>query len=182
MRTELRGAFAASGIQVADENQEKQLILREIAQFSYLDYIISILVRLAPVLLFGLVVGAVSGKGEATSAAVAAALAALLLCWPLILMWERLVEHAWANRRELFLVFYAIYIASFFVTARAGAVAGAGLRQRFGFPADRADPAVSEAIAITWRDVALNVVGAIVLNAGLYAWNAVIPLSSAGSN
>jgi hypothetical protein len=98
-------------------------------------------------------------------------------------MWDRLVEHAWMNKRELFLFFYGVYIASFFITARAGAIVGAGLRQRVGMPADsQADPSTTHAIALTWRDVVTSVVSAIAINAALYVWNAIIPLSNTGSN
>jgi hypothetical protein len=135
------------------------------------NYIIAVLVRIAPVLIFGLIIGIFFGPPEVASAAIASALAALLLAWPVILMWDRLVSYEWQDRRALFLTFYVLYILSFYATGRLGAILGVKLRGRVPHswhihsePAAAPEPAMGYSIA---RDLMLF----IVTNATLYVAN-----------
>jgi len=103
------------------------------------------------------------------------------LSWPLMLMWENLVDPRWNDQRPLFLVFYGIYVLSFFFTARFGAVIGALIRRGL---MRRSDPLVSTgsggvADAVTLRDFIVNLSASVLINVAVYATNVVIPLTAA---
>jgi hypothetical protein len=151
----------------------RKIVFEEINKFSWTNYLLSAMVRLTPVFLFGIACGLFLGREEVLSASLAGGMAAFLLSWPLMLMWDRLVQGSWAERKWLFFAFYAVYIASFFLTARCAAVIGARLRVNL--------PLAREKIArgsVTWRDIAINTAGALAINAAVYAWNIYLPLSS----
>ena len=95
-------------------DRDRSLMFSEINKFSYIDYVVSVLVRLAPVLIFGIVAGILFGPSELFSISFAGGFAAFLLTWPLMLMWDTLVSSSWVNKKELFFAFYAAYIVSFF--------------------------------------------------------------------
>jgi len=154
----------------------RKAVFEEINKFSWTHYLLSVLVRLTPVFLFGIACGLALGRGEVLSASMAGGMAAFLLSWPLMLMWDRLVQSAWTDKKWLFFCFYAVYIFSFFLTARCAAIIGARLRENL--------PSVREKIAsggVTWRDVAINTAGAMAINAVVYAWNIYLPLTSANA-
>lgn len=171
VRTTLTSGFARSNLVT-----NNKVVFDEINKFSWTNYLLSVLVRLTPVFLFGLACGMILGREEVLSAALAGGMAAFLLSWPLMLMWERLVQSSWADKKWLFFGFYAAYIVSFFLTARCAAIIGARLRENL--PSIRGKFATG---GVTWRDVAINTVGAIAINAAVYAWNVYLPLSSANA-
>ena len=171
--------FAALGLP-AGKDYQLRVVFDEINKFYWKDYIISILLRLTPVFLFGLVAGAALGRGELFSIALAAGLAAFLLSWPLMLLWERLVRVEWADKRNLYLVLHASYIISFFVTARSAALLGTWLREHAVFAGDAWSlPQGPGGLRVTWRQVATNVGAAAVLNIALYTWNLYVPINMA---
>ena len=151
----------------------REIVFEEINKFSWSHYLLSVLVRLTPVFLFGLACGIVLGRVEVTSASLAGGLAAFLLSWPLMLMWDRLVQSSWADKKLLFFSFYAAYIISFFLTARCAAVIGARLREQGVVPALKSRITSG---GITWRDIAINTTGALAINAVVYAWAIYLPL------
>jgi hypothetical protein len=176
-------AFAKAGLALGRNDVDRKIVFNEINKLTLQNYIIAILLRLAPVLLFGLVAGALIGRTELFSIALAAGLAAFLLCWPLILMWDRLVQTGWTDKRPMFLALYAIYMISFFITARSAALLGAWLQERqlVGLTA-RSMQNAGLGFSVTWREVTINVVGAMVLNSLVYAWNLFLPLSAGGGS
>ena len=178
VKMRLRAAFEAEGVNFADEAGEQKLILKEVLFASYWNYGISILVRLLPVAMFALLAGFLFGRIEVLSISLAAALSAFLLSWPLMLMWDRLVQSSWAAKKPTFMLFYALYIASFYMTARAFAVLGA----RFAGPVPDSQAGSAEVVSLTWREVVVNVMGAVFLNALVYIWNIIIPYSAVGAN
>ncbi len=180
LRDKIAQAFARQELPVGGKERDRQIVYAEINKFSHVNYAVSIVIRLAPVLLFGIVVGVIAGRTELFSISIAGGLAAFLLSWPLILLWDRLVTSSWADKRTVFLVFYAVYILSFFLVARTGGLLGARSRDRIGLerlPAP-VEEKVDSAIRITWREVAVNIVGAVVINSLVYAWNVILPLSA----
>lgn len=182
IRKNVQATFEAQGLNVADATAEKQRVLGEILRESYVNYIISIVVRLLPVMVFGLILGFAFGKRELMSIATAGALSAFLLSWPLMLLWDRLVQSSWADKKPTFLTFYVLYIISYYFTARAAGVVGA----RFRGATTGASGAVpgdepGEVASLTWREVVANIAGAAIINAMLYVWNAVIPFVAIGS-
>jgi hypothetical protein len=138
------------------------------------SYLLSIAIRLAPVILFGLAIGLIFGPAEINSAALAAGLAAFLLAWPVILMWDRVVSWSWQDKRALFLALYALYVLAFYLAARVAADLGALLRARFVAAAPEAAAGgvvAGEAVAVGFgRDL---IVGLLV-NAMFFIGNAII--------
>lgn len=118
-------AMRKSGL---DLEADKRAVDRAMLSEGVGAYAIAAFIRIAPVLLFGLVVGLVFGPAEVLSASLAAGLAAFLLAWPVILMWDRVVAAGWQDKRAIFFAFYALYVLCFVVTARLGAILGSRLR------------------------------------------------------
>jgi len=177
----LRQEVAAQGLTLRSSDALQQVVFTELSVAGLRDYAAAVLIRLAAVLLFGIVAGLAFGRHEFLSISVAAALAAFLLSWPLMLMWENLVDPRWNDQRPLFLVFYGIYVLSFFFTARFGAVIGALIRRGL---MRRSDPLVATgsgatADAVTLRDFIVNLSASVLINVAVYATNIVIPLTAA---
>lgn len=180
----LKEVFAVKGLSIKPNDKPQKaraVVVKEILSGGLHNYVIAILVRILPVLLFGFVLGIVFGRKELFSISLAGALAAFFLSWPVILLWDTVVQSSWNDKKHMFLIFYALYIVSFFFTARVGAVLGAALRPimpKFvkastpdGDPRD-----ITEAISM--RTLSLNVFTGIAANAVVYAWNVMIPLTS----
>ncbi len=172
--------FEAAGLDVKTPDEERRLIYAEINKFSWLNYVIAILIRLAPVVLVGILLGLVFGQREVLSVGVAGALAAFLLSWPLMLMWDRLVQSSWQDKKTTFLIFYAAYIAAFFITARASALLGAKMHERteIGRGIAAATAESGEATEISWGRIAVNIVASVAANVAVYIGNVIIPLQA----
>lgn len=167
MRARLAGAgLDAKGDAVALD----QAMLSEGAA----SYGIAAAIRIAPVLLFGLLIGGFFGYREVDSAATAAGLAAFLLAWPVILLWETVVSSSWQDQQPLFIGFYIVYVLAFFLTARLGALIGTAIRKAVrGTEAGDGVMAAPSGLALRiGRDVAL----ALVTNALFYIGNAMMVL------
>ena len=121
----LKAGFAQAGL---DRNKDRKKIDRAVLDEGMEPYVISALVRIVPVLMFGVLVGIFWGATEINSVSVAAALAAFLLAWPVILLWDQVVGYDWQDKRHIFFAFYILYVLSFFITARLGARLGVLLR------------------------------------------------------
>ncbi len=175
LQSGLKEAFQKQGVALVDKEQARATVFRELAVAGFKDYIIGVVVRLLPVILFGLAFGFVFGRAEFTSTSLAAAMTAFLLSWPLILMWEQLVSWQWQDQRPLFIAFYGIYILSFFLTARMAAVLGAWVRQR-SLPAGESIGTGDSLFArVSVKEILANIAAGVVCNAAVYAWNIVMP-------
>ncbi len=176
--------FKASGLDVKTPDEERRLIYAEINKSSWGDYVVAILVRLAPVILIGISLGIVFGQAEVLSIGVSGALAAFLLSWPLMLMWDRLVQSSWQDKKTTFLMFYAAYIAAFFITARASALIGAKIRQKtaIGERIAATGAGGTEVEAISWGRISMNVAASILANVAVYIGNVIIPLQALADN
>jgi len=182
IETTLQGAVSAEGLALRSDDEIETVVFAELSSAGLWDYATAVLIRLGAVLLFGVVAGIVFGRHEFVSIAVAAALAAFLLSWPLMLMWDRLVVGNWNDQRPLFLLFYAIYIVSFYITARFGAVIGALLRRavmRSERPLVPTGDSSALSNAVTFRDFVVNLAASVAINVAVYATNIVIPLTAA---
>jgi len=171
LQKKMADRFHSFGV-VTDIGVVQRKVFNEINKFSGVDYVIAILVRLTPVFLFGIVTGAMVGRRELLSISLAGGLAAFLLSWPLILMWDRLVQSTWADKKPVFFSFYAVYILSFFLLARAAGVLGAWLREQkiIGMPS-------AEMPQMRWSYVTVNLAVALLINGLVYAWNVYLPLA-----
>lgn len=183
LKEDLKRTFLASGFRLEKEDKNaaiKAMVTQELLNAGLLDYVISILVRVVPVLFFGLVCGLIFGRAELFSISLAGAFAAFLLSWPVILLWDTVVQGSWHDKKELFLVFYALYIISFFFTARVGAMIGAMIRpalpSKIKIQTPQA-PTSDMLAAISWKSLAANVFTGVMANGAVYAWNVIIPLA-----
>jgi hypothetical protein len=176
----LMDEFKKAGLDVKTPEEQRRLIFAEINSFSLVDYILSILIRLAPVVIVGVGLGYALGRSELLSISIAGALAAFLLSWPLMLMWDRLVQSTWHDKKAIFLMFYTAYIVAFFVTARASALLGAKLRQKLGPPEPA--PASAPKVPIKWAEITGNIVVGLLMNAAVFIGNVIIPLQALSSN
>ncbi|MBU2532296.1 MAG: hypothetical protein KKB37_06120, partial [Alphaproteobacteria bacterium] len=177
----LRAKFTQAGVAPVEQAEAKRIIFEELVRDGLDSYIIATLIRLVPVLLIGLALGFFFGRHELFSSSFAGALAAFLLTWPIMLMWDQVVQSTWHDKKLIFLAFYAVYIVSFFLTARVGALVG--IRMREGAPAHITGHIDNETRAIplkgaSWGELAANVVMGLAANAAVAAWNVVIPLNA----
>ncbi len=182
LKSDLKDDFDAGGLKLVSKQEARRKMFSELSEAGIRDYILAVLIRLAPVIIFSVVLGFVFGRPEFMSISMAAALAAFLLSWPLMLMWDRLVEGNWADQKPLFMIFYGVYILSFFVTARFGAVLGALVRTKIvGRRKVIVDTHPGGFIpeAVTWNELAINFVTGVIVNAAVYAWNVIIPMTVA---
>lgn len=129
---DLKCSADETGDQEIDENKanniekEKKIAdrdVRKVASSNYLDSILSILIRLAIPFIAGFLVGRFFPEDGITAAGVGAAFAALLLCWPVIVMWDRVVTPDWHSEYSKFIAMYVLYMALFFFVGRLGAMA-----------------------------------------------------------
>jgi hypothetical protein len=171
--------FKTAGLDVKTEAEQQQLLFAEINKFSWFDYLVSILVRLAPVVIVGLLLGLLFGQGEILSAGVAGAAAAFLLTWPLMLMWDRLVTSDWHDKKTTFLLFYLAYIIVFFVTARTSAMVGAKLEGTGAGLLARSGAGSAPREPLSWRAITMNIVATVLANIAVYIGNVIIPLQAA---
>ena len=93
----VKSAFIARHLEVKNSAEISAELVSAITLSGLVDYAISILFRLTPVIVFAFVLGALLGKGELLSISVSAAFASFLLCWPLILNWDQLVNERWSH-------------------------------------------------------------------------------------
>lgn len=171
----LKRSFGPAAAGAQSQEEAKQAVFQQITVEGMRDYIISILIRLSPVVLFGLWGGAVLGRAELASVSLAAGFASFLLCWPLILDWDLLVQDHYQVYKNYFLAFYAIYILSFFVLARMSAMIAIWLKQelwRARFGKVSGDPQVSR---VSVLELIVTMFLGITVNAATYAAAAALP-------
>ncbi|MGE0628001.1 MAG: hypothetical protein AB7O43_09280, partial [Hyphomicrobiaceae bacterium] len=177
----LRAKFTEAGVAPVEQQAAKRIIFEELVKDGIVNYVIASTIRLLPVLLVGLALGLYFGRSELFSTSLAGAFAAFLLTWPIMLMWDRVVQSTWHDKKLIFMAFYAVYITSFFLTARVGALIGTRMRE--GAPeritslidGETGAPAVKGA---SWVELAGNICVGLLANAAVAAWNVIIPLNA----
>jgi hypothetical protein len=92
--------------------------------------IFAYLVRLAFPFLVAIVIGRLYGVQGILPASIGAAAAALLLSWPVIVLWERVVARSFETYYSQFLMLYVLSSIAFFYVARIGAFIGVKLKER----------------------------------------------------
>ena len=170
----MRQSFSANSLDVRTKSEVRQAMHKEITAEGLQDYLVSILIRVLPVIVFGLVLGMALGRSEAGSIGLAGAFASFLLCWPLILAWDQLVSHNWQNYRVIFTIFYVAYIVSFLLLARMGALLGVTVRQVFSRPSASA-AADARTSRVGLAEVSFNVGLGVTFNGLVYACAAWLP-------
>lgn len=177
----LQSKFAEAGVPPVEKEAAKRIIFEELVKDGLGNYLVASVIRLSPVLLLGAVLGFLFGRGELFSVSFSGALTAFLLTWPIMLMWDRVVQSTWHDKKLIFIAFYVVYIISFFLTARVGALIG--VRMREGAPEqlkttfDRETGALATT-GTSWAEIAGNVFLGLLANGAVAAWNVVIPLGA----
>jgi hypothetical protein len=92
--------------------------------------IMGYLIRLAAPLVAGFIIGRVFGLEGALAASTGAAAAALLLCWPVIVLWSRVVTGDFYEHYYEFITLYVLNMISFFYVARIGCLLGAQMKSK----------------------------------------------------
>ncbi len=86
--------------------------------------LIGLAIRLCIPLLAGFLVGRLFGAEAQLAAPIGAAAGALLLCWPVIVLWDLVVASSFKRQYGSFLLLYILYCILFYYTARLGATLG----------------------------------------------------------
>ena len=174
----LRQTFEQKGL-VWNEQKKKKILYEAVLKGGIANYGIAIAVRIIPVLLFGFVLGIIFGRYEFFSISLAGAFAAFLLSWPVILLWDTVVQSSWHEKKNIFLIFYLLYISAFFLTARVGAMFGILLHRTMPEALIIRPTTVGEAStisAISFKEISFNLIAGLLVNSVVYAFNLVIPL------
>lgn len=182
LRSRIDAAFSRflAGEAAAARRSEtgKLEVFKEINSFSWNNYILSVLIRMAPVFCLGFCFGILLGRTEVASIGMAGGLAAFLLCWPLVVMWDVVVVGTYADKRATFILLYLVYIFAFYLTARSSALLAAWLCEHkiLGLKAPWRD--ARALTAVTWRQLAVNMAGATALTTAAFGWNLLIPIGT----
>jgi hypothetical protein len=127
VKAALRSEFEASNIDLSDAAEVRQQILSQASQTGIFSYIVAALARVLPIFAVALLFGAYFGRREVTSISVGAGLLAFLLVWPILLLWDTVVQSQWAEYTTLFICIYLFYVVAFFAVAHSGSLIGAAL-------------------------------------------------------
>ena len=94
--------------------------------------LIGLAIRLCIPLLAGFFVGRLFGPGGQLAAPFGAAAGALLLCWPVIVLWDLVVADPFKGQYGQFLLLYILYCVLFYYMARIGVTLGSQTTQISG--------------------------------------------------
>ena len=171
--SEIKNSFKKNNIPLTgSDNIEK--VAQGIAFAGLPDYIIASILRVAPVFLAAAILGFIFGRIDLISIMFAGAAAALLLTWPVILLWETVVTPSLQSQKTLFIIMYVAYIGVFALTARAGALAGMLIKERtVGNKSIDVDAVKKTTLGEFGYGIAVSVAA----NFVVFAWNFVIPLT-----
>lgn len=176
----LKASFAQANLDIDYTEKVRQEILSDISQSGIPTYVISALARVAPIFLVALVFGIWFGRRDVVSISVGAALLAFLLVWPIILLWDTVVQSQWASYRELFLGMYLLYIIAFFAVARCGALIGAywGEKIRWHEPMVREASEGAMSPKGYGMEILVSLVASTIFSLVAFSMNLILPLST----
>ena len=98
--------------------------IRRAASGSFLENMFGYGIRICIPLLVGFVVTRYVGPEGVLAASFGAAMAALLLCWPVIVLWDKVVSEGFQKLYGQFLLLYILNTITFFYMARLGSIFG----------------------------------------------------------
>lgn len=88
------------------------------------SFVVSIILKLMPAFLAGIVVCMASKTQDFMSASFAMGSLAFILCWPVILLWDSVVSSAWQDSKLMFYILYGCYIIGYFTSCYVGCAIG----------------------------------------------------------
>lgn len=169
----LRRSFLDEGLEVLESGTERNAVVREIYWAEWPSYLLATTIRLMPVFVLAILFGIVVGRREVASLTFAAGLAAFLLVWPVVLLWDNVVNSKWYDDKWKFLLLYAAYIVTYGAVGRTGSLIGCYMRTKLGWP----DEPSAEATKYE-RDISVNLVASIIFAILTAAYNLIIPLKA----
>jgi hypothetical protein len=122
---------------VADANSRacQEILEREIKNATqssgdFVSNMIGFAVRLCIPLLVGFIIGRVFGRPGELAASVGAAMAAVLMCWPVVVLWNVAVTPDFKELYGQFMLLYLLNGVTFFYMAKVGAIFGGVISTR----------------------------------------------------
>ncbi len=122
--------------EVAEANSQicQDILKREIKNGTqsgdFLSNVVGFGVRLCIPLLAGFIIGRVFGPQGELAAPVGAAMAAVLMCWPVVVLWDVAVTPDFKDLYGQFLLLYLLNGVAFFYMARVGTIFGGVMSTR----------------------------------------------------
>ncbi len=171
---QLRNSLKAQGV---DPERDKSAVDFQLRLAGLQNYVVSVAVRLAPVLMFGFLAGMLFGVKEIGSIALAGAVAAFLLVWPVITLWDRVVSYGWQDKRPIFIGLYVIYVVSFFFVAKFAAGGGAMLHRYLPGSAKTASSDAGANDGVLVVSVVRDLLVGLIVSMLFYVGNALAPLA-----
>jgi hypothetical protein len=98
------------------------------------QYALALLIRLVVPFAAGALLALVAGVGMRVSIATGCAFSAFLLAWPVVLLWNGVIDSDYHHLRGVFMAFYVAYVVSFFTLAWLGATVGALAHEYWKIP------------------------------------------------
>lgn len=175
----LKTSFEQANLDLDSTDKVRQEILSDISQSGIPSYIISALARVAPIFLVALLFGIYFGRQDVMSISVASGLLAFLLVWPIVLLWDTVVQSQWAAYREIFLAMYLLYIIAFFAVARCGSLIGAYIGEKMRWHEPQLQEA-AEALAPKGygKEIFVSLMASTIFSLVAFSMNLILPLST----
>jgi hypothetical protein len=142
------------------------------------SYVIAGLLRILPVFAVAFLFGIYFGRAEILSVSIAGGLAALALVWPIVLLWDTIVQGKWHDFKLTFIGIYALYVLTFFITARAGALAGSAVAARLGIWQKSPSTVEAQSSPKYFTDLVVSVIGSVIFSLLVMALNLIVPLKT----
>ena len=180
VKAALRSEFEASNIDLSDSAELRKQILSEASQTGIFSYIIAALARVVPIFVIALIFGAYFGRREVFSISIGAGVLAFLLVWPILLLWDTVVQSQWADYKALFIGMYALYMLAFYAVARSGGLIGAALSRSVGLrqALDEHGGAVDTSGRIQVREILISLISSGIFSFFAFSLNLIIPLQA----
>jgi hypothetical protein len=173
----LRAAFQKHSLLILSNDTVRTAILTDVYRSNLSDYVIAGLLRIFPVFAVAAMLGIYFGRTEVLSISLAGGLTALSLVWPIVLLWDTVVQGKWHDYKPMFLSIYAVYVLTFFVTARAGALAGSAMASRLGiWQKPAVDGEKTEPVYLA--ELAVNLIASVIFSVLVMALNLIVPLKT----
>jgi hypothetical protein len=176
----LKTSFAQASLDLGNADKVRQEILSDVSQTGIPGYVLSALARVAPIFFVAILFGVYFGRREVMSISAAAGLLAFLLVWPIILLWDTVVQSQWASYREIFLGMYLLYIIAFFAVARSGALIGAYFGEKIDWHKPVAPEAGDEATPPKGygKEIFVSLMASTIFSLVAFSINLILPLST----
>ncbi len=176
----LKASFAQANLDLDYTEKVRKEILSDVSQTGIPSYAVSALARVAPIFLVAILFGIYFGRSDVLSIAAAAGLLAFLLVWPIILLWDTVVQSQWASYREIFLGMYLLYIIAFFAVAWCGSLIGAYIGEKMHWHKPLVQSNGDEAMSPKGygKEIFVSLMASTIFSLVAFSMNLILPLST----